>query len=413
MESAELGGKIGILGGGQLARMLVLAAQAMGFETVVLATSASEPAAQVCRNAIYGPWENPEVLARFLSQCPVILFENEFIRTEALEVAASKLARPPRFRPSLAAIREMQNKLRQKRLLKRLGVATAETIAFSGIHGPQEIKEWIDSVRKHFSGALVLKWAELGYDGKGTWIAPESWTRKTAGEAADFVHLALSQGVEVFAEQKIRFRRELAIVGCASISGEFKAFPLVITEQAKGICRRVLGPASAFGISAELEEQAVLAAQSIARELPLHGCFAIEFFETENGELLVNELAPRVHNSGHVTQNACATSQFENHIRAALGISLGDTKASVAAFGMLNFIGTELTVNFNGGLALEAGLAFPPVPEGAHFHWYGKTELRLGRKMGHWNLVASSIAELHERLDQLEGDLQEWPKKKV
>ncbi len=413
MESVELGGKIGILGGGQLARMLALAAQAMGFEVLVLAGSAQDPAAQVSREAVFGSWKDADVLARFLAQCSVVLFENEFIGTEELKVATARcMTPPPRFCPDLDAIREVQNKLRQKRLLERLGIPTSPFEAW--VDHPEssdsKILEWIKRVRLKLGGALVLKWAELGYDGKGTWISPDAWTRSAEERAVSFIRSAMLKGVEVFAERKVGFRKELAIIGCHSVGGEFRAYPLVVTQQEEGICRRTFGPASAYGVPEQLEKQARESARRIAEALPLHGTFAIEFFETGEGELWVNELAPRVHNSGHATQNACATDQFENHIRGALGLALGETRAFCGAFGMLNFLGPDLPVAEGTGTPARVSvpIPFPPLTAWAQLHWYGKAELRAGRKMGHWNLTADSAAELDLRMKTLETLELNW-----
>jgi 5-(carboxyamino)imidazole ribonucleotide synthase len=395
-QSMETTGPIAILGGGQLARMLALAAAPLGIPVRVLAARSSDPAAQLAQDSIYGGWDEPVVLRRLLSQVHGAIFESEFVPCDRLEEAAEGLA--VEFQPPLRSVYLLQDKVRQKELLGRLGIPTSPYQVYTRDLTPAR---WTDSMLQEFSGECVIKWAQQGYDGLGTWIAPGGG----AAEAASFVEKALARSLPVYAERKVSFKRELAMVAIRSARGEFAAYPLVISEQEKGVCRRVYGPATALGVAGALEQEARGYAQALAEALPIHGAFAIEFFETHDGRLLVNELAPRVHNSGHYTQDACSVSQFENHWRGVLGLPLGPTDAA-PGFAMLNLLGPR-------EVATRAGSPGPwdPLPfltRGLHLHWYGKTEIRAGRKMGHVNGVVSASQSLPGLLAELDRFERSW-----
>lgn len=351
--------------------MLAKAAFRLGHRPVVLAGSPDEPAAQICPDAIIGHWNDPDALKRFLGKADTIAFENEFVPRSAFE-AAGIAADDSRFWPRLSAMYLLQDKLSQKRVLDELKIPTAPYRLWAGGD----------------PSGLVLKWSRMGYDGKGIWFS---------GDLPKFLEGAKAAGAEVYAEQRVAFRRELAIVACRSRTGEFVSYPLVISEQDHGICRRVMGPATSLGVKPSLEIQAAAAARKLAERLDLVGAFAIEFFETEKGELWVNEIAPRVHNTGHYTQDAADSSQFENHWRAILGLPLGSTRTA-PAFVMLNLVG---------------GPAKPRLPvatAGANLHWYGKTEFRPGRKLGHLNARRESVDELPRAIAELEAIESDWKK---
>ena len=247
---------------------------------------------------------------------------------------------------------------------------------------------------KLFKGKVVLKWTRQGYDGKGTFLFH---SKRDLSRAIAFCKKGLAEkSAQVYAEAWIPFRRELALVSCAN-EQEQVFYPLVVTEQENGMCRRVSGPATQCGVSPQLEKQAQRMASQMAQELGILGAFAVEFFETRAGRLLVNEIAPRVHNSGHFSMNACPTSQFENHLRGVLGMPLGDTQAN-AGFAMLNLItpvGSRRT-------------AIPEASHEVHLHWYGKREFIPGRKLGHLNAVASGKSSISLLFKQLMACEKEW-----
>ncbi len=399
MESARLGVKIGILGGGQLARMLIEAGLKLGLDPLPFAASPADPAAQLVLSPVFGTWNDPVALARFFGSVEAVVFENEFVPRSALEAAWALTPedRRPRFWPDFQAIEVLQNKLRQKQLLQELGIPSAP---FQVLEEPAEVEAWVEQCARAWSGELVLKWAELGYDGKGTWIAPRHWDKDACSAALAFAREAVRSRRPLFAERKVAFRREVSQVACLSTTGEFAAWPLVHSLQEQGICREVRGPAVGLGTPEALEMQARNHAERIARRLGLTGVFAVELFETLEGTLWVNELAPRVHNTGHVTQEGARTSQFENHWRALLGMPLGDCSATAPFFGMLNWIGDR-------DLPAE-GVPLPEVPRDAHLHWYGKSEIRKGRKIGHLNVTAASANGLEEALLRARDSERRW-----
>jgi phosphoribosylaminoimidazole carboxylase (NCAIR synthetase) len=192
-------------------------------------------------------------------------------------------------------------------------------------------------------------------------------------------------------------------MGVCSITGEFAHYPLVISEQQGGICKLVTGPATSLGVPKKLEDQAKECVRKIGLDASLVGAYGVEMFETREGEILINEIAPRVHNSGHYTQNACAVSQFENHWRALLGIPLHQP-SHTPFFGMLNLLGPP-------GVNVKAAKTHLPVP-GPHseLHWYGKEEIRPGRKLGHFNGIAHSPESLSALLKELKMCEEEWVK---
>lgn len=397
---------VGILGGGQLARMLAEAALRLGLRPVAFSEEEDCPAAEVCVEVIPGRVESSSAsLRRFLAEMPVVCFENEFVDCDALEAATPEHA--TKFFPRLPAIRILQDKLNQKKLLSRLGIPTSPFIELDPGRG---FAAEIARAFHELQGAIVLKWSRLGYDGKGVRMVSSPSEPEIDG-AVRFCEAASGRGIAVFAEGKIDFARELAIIGCASTrgspgGGEVVCYPLVISEQEGGICRRVVGPARLLGVDPTLETQAIQAAEKTARGAGLSGAFGIEFFETRPGELLVNEIAPRVHNTGHYTQNAFPASQFENHWRAILELPLFDPRQGSLApfFAMLNLLGPA-------GLSFSPAEMPLPVPApSAYLHWYGKREFRPGRKLGHLNATSRSAPELEGLLKELEIREKAWIK---
>lgn len=375
--------------------MLCEAAYRLGITPIVLAERAADSAAQLCPSAVFGSTQDPAALHTLFTQVPAVIFENEFVARPVLEQAARNTA--VRFLPGLDAVEFVQDKSRQKLLLQRLGIATSPFRIFEGTAG--DIGEWVNEEFSAGSIPPVFKWSTLGYDGKGTWLGD------ARAEAVAFCRQAVRQKKGVYREARVDFRRELAIVAVRSTRGEFTTYPLVISQQKGGICRLVTGPARALGVSERLEQEAQTAARRIAEDLDLVGCFALEFFETQKGELWVNELAPRVHNSGHYTQNASSTSQFENHLRAVLGLPLGATTCT-GAFAMLNLLGPE---SVHAQWEAEPQNLPLPIPHAAqHLHWYAKGRASPGRKLGHLNCVVAEVSALPQAVRELEEVVAAW-----
>lgn len=384
---------VAVLGGGQLSQMLAEAALALGLKPVVLMSSLRDPAARVSGvEAVLGDPADPAALRSVLSRVRAAAFENEFLDAGALEEAARGLSF--RFTPGLTAFRRVQDKLEQKRIFRELSIPSARHEVFAGGNA----QAWLSGLASRFPGGFVLKWSRQGYDGKGIRVVQEV-TR--AEEALDFVEAAGGVGARVYAEERVPFRRELALVACRSTTGSFATYPLVVSDQTAGaVCHVVRGPAALFGVAPALENEARRHAETLAEALPLEGTFTLEFFETPNGRLLVNEVAPRVHNSGHYTQDAASCSQFENHWRAVLGLPLGSVRTA-PAFAMLNLLGPD-------GVDRKDPPAPPPPQGGAVLHWYGKDRIRPGRKMGHLNVRAQDAFELEGKLATMRAYERRW-----
>lgn len=385
--------QLGILGGGQLALMLASAAVRLGLRPVVFSDSALSPAASVFAGSIIGSMHDAQALNNFISKVDVVIFENEFVDCDVLKEAASSF--DVKFFPGLQAIQLVQDKLQQKELLQKLDIRTSDFLA---LNLENAINEELQRVVDEF-GPCVLKWSKLGYDGKGVFFLEDSIDGLS--RAKSFCKKAIALGSEVYAERFVAFARELAVIGVFSTTGELRFYPVVVSEQENGICSRVFGPARSFGLSEPNEKRVQEYVRRIAKSLNLVGAFGVEFFETSDGNILVNEIAPRVHNSGHYTQDACRIDQFENHIRAVLGYPLGCTDAA-RPFAMMNILGPD-----HGEGQLTSNLI--PIPSASvHLHWYGKAAITPRRKLGHLNANFERADELQTTLAQLERVRENW-----
>jgi len=370
--------KLGILGGGQLACMLAEAARDLGQDVLAYVKSSSEPIA-------IKAFQWSENLSDVFKRTDTLIFENEFV-----ELPDEEIKEDLSFFPSLKLIRYLCNKVDQKLCLKKLGIQTS----------PFEINEngtplnWVKEKAKQFSGGAVVKWAERGYDGHGVKVLDRD---EDIEEVAEFCQRAVEKQTKVYAEEKIDFRRELALVSCRAKGGDLVFYPLVISNQENSICKEAFGPATSLGVDPILEEKAKHYARKLSESLDLNGCFAIEFFETKDGRLLVNEIAPRVHNSGHFSQWASDASQFENHIRAACEMELIDPKQK-EFFGMINLLGPLGTKE----VEIES-LPALDWPEWSQFYWYDKLKVRPCRKMGHINFFAKTKKEFDLRIEQIKN----------
>lgn len=381
----------GILGDGQLARMLAMAAYPLGIRPVILTGDSSSPAGQVSPLIVRGHFDSRDDLHAILSQVDGALIESEFLDCDALE--ATGLAE--KIIPPITCIRTLQDKLEQKRLLKRLEIPSPQLYE----KDLADDLDWISRLTESGKKPIVIKFAKLGYDGKGVLIL-NGEGRSDLERAEDFLIGARKRKISVYAEEKADFKRELAMVIVRAKSGETKAWPLVISEQKQGICDLVMGPAVNLGANERLEKTAQDICHKIAGHLGLVGVMAVEFFETQDGKLLVNEIAPRVHNSGHYTLNAGCASQFENHWRAALNLPLGSTDTA-PFFVMQNILGVpDIT---------SKECATPPAPgEFTHVHWYGKRGIAPGRKLGHITAVCHDIKNKGDALSSVQSTYGRW-----
>jgi 5-(carboxyamino)imidazole ribonucleotide synthase len=346
------GAVIGILGGGQLGRMLAMAAARLGFDVAVLDPEADAPARRVAAQSIIGSYDDPKSLRRLAEASDVVTFEFENVPALAAEIlreAGCEVAPPSR------ALAIAQDRLLEKTFLNEAG---APTVAFAEVNGPADIAA---ALRK-LGRPLLIKTRHGGYDGKG-----QAWIRDAREAEAVFQAIG---GRPAIAETPADFRRELSVIAARGRGGEIALYPLAENHHENGILRRTVAPTR---VAARTSAQAERIAATLLSALDYVGVIGIELFERDDGRLLVNEFAPRVHNSGHWTLDGCEVDQFEQHIRAVAGWPLGPTHA-IARVEMTNLIGDEAA----------AWLKLASEPE-TRVWLYGKTEARPGRKMGHVN----------------------------
>ncbi len=351
------GSTIGILGGGQLGRMLALAAARLGLKCHVFCPDPESPAFDVAAARTVADYTDPAALAAFGRAVDCVTYEFENVPVAAVE----RLAEVVPVRPGPRALAVSQDRVAEKRFLAELGVATA---AFA----PVDDRPSLDRAIGAIGLPAILKTRRLGYDGKGQAVL--RWADE-AGAALDAMN-----GASAILEKHIIFRREISVIAVRGLNGGVAIYDPAENVHRDGILRTSTVPAR---IAVATAEEAGRIAKQILDGLGHVGALGVEFFVVGEGaveSLLVNEIAPRVHNSGHWTEDACAVSQFENHIRAIAGWPLGSTKRHADAV-MTNLIGSEA--------AEWAKLAAEP---GAHLHLYGKRQARPGRKMGHVNRLS-------------------------
>ena len=341
---------IGIVGGGQLGRMLAMAAARLDYRVVVLEPQPDCPAGEVAARQIVAAYDDPAALDDLAAACDVVTYEFENVPVEAARRLAARL---PVYPPA-GALEAAQDRLTEKRFLNRCGIATAPFEAVDSEAG-------LEAALAAFGGSGVLKTRRLGYDGKGQRVF------RGKGDEPRGVFAAMG-GVPLILEGLVDFEREISIIAARGRDGAVAAFDPAENVHRDGILHTSTVPAR---IPDETAEAARKAARAVLEALDYVGVVGIEFFVLPGGRLLANEIAPRVHNSGHWTEAACVTSQFEQHIRAVAGLPLG-APARHSDCVMENLIGDDV--------ARLAELCAEPA---ALPHLYGKAEARPGRKMGH------------------------------
>ena len=360
--------RLGIFGGGQLAQMLTQAAISLGVETVIFERSPDSPAGRLTQAEIVGPWENPALLDMFARRCDLVTLENEFVDAAIL---AGLEARGLPVYPRAATLAVVQDKLLQK---ERIAAAGLRVPAFRRVDSPDDLA----AVAGDLGWPLVLKARRNGYDGYG------NATLRGPGDVRSAWDRLARGGSPLLAEAFVPFARELAVMVARGRDGAARAYPVVETVQRQHICHLVRAPAP---IPAAAADEAVSLALAAVAAVGGVGIFGVELFALEDGMILFNELAPRPHNSGHYTIEACAASQFENHLRAVIGWPLAPTDMRAPAAAMVNLLGRRAGPVGPG--ALRAALDVP----GAHLHLYGKRESRVGRMMGHVTALGATLAE--------------------
>lgn len=362
--------RVGVIGGGQLARMMIAPAHELGIEIKVLAESEDSPAVEAATQI--GDYKDLSIVREFAKSVDVITFDHEHVPLEVLETLE---AEGFIFEPTSKALRYAQNKLEMRTGLKELGIPSPKWAKVSTV-------EELDMFLVANGGVGVLKTPTGGYDGKGVRIV------HSGSDAKDW----FANGDQLLVEEKVDFIRELAQLSARTRSGHWSSWPLVETIQKNGVCAEVLSPAQGSNsvLAAEI-------AKKIAEGLDVTGVLAVELFETQSGELLVNELAMRPHNSGHFSIEGSKTSQFEQHLRAVLNMELGSTDSAARYSVMLNLLGISDDHSFG-----ERNR----VSDGVSIHVYGKSP-RAGRKMGHVTALSDiSIDDAQERARSVWEGLQ-------
>lgn len=366
---------VGIVGGGQLAKMLGQAASQLGLQTVVLSEQPNCPASSAVTRVLQGSADDLVALRELAEACDVVTLENEFVDANllsALEDAGHPVS------PGAATMRIVQDKFLQKTALKSAGLSVPEFIDVPDLPA-------LDAAIRILGLPLVLKKRRNGYDGKGNATIRSEADSRLAWELLNGEENAL------FAEAFCPFTQELAIMITRSTNNTAVAYPVVETIQDHHICRTVKAPAEISPAIAEsvadLARRAISAVQGV-------GTFGVELFRTANDRILINELAPRVHNSGHYTIEACACSQFENHLRAILGWPLGSPVMRLPAAVMINLLG------HGKGSGAPAGIQDALNCPGAHVHVYGKSTSAPLRKMGHLTMLGETVEETLQRVQE-------------
>ncbi len=350
--------KIGIIGGGQLAWMLGLAAQELNLELFIQTPHVDDVAVRVAQDVVYAPVDDAQATARLAEICQVIGWENEFINVPALARLEGVL-----FRPDLSVLEPILDKYSQRCYFKRLGLPNPG------------FRLWSDPPTDY---PIVLKARRHGYDGRGTLVIhnPKQYQEITAPLVEQM------QNLEFVQEEFVDFAQELAIVGARDIKGNIITYPLVETQQVNQVCRRVFAPAA---VPSEIATQAQVMLAQVFEDLQAVGVMAIELFLTKTGRLLINEIAPRVHNSAHWTIEGCQTSQFSQHLRALTGLELASVAPHSPHAVMVNLLGYETSRSDY----LDKRQRLAAIPH-SRLYWYGKTAASPGRKLGHITALTQS-----------------------
>ncbi|MEY4349288.1 MAG: hypothetical protein RL719_585 [Actinomycetota bacterium] len=359
--------RVGVIGGGQLARMMIVPSINLGLDLKVFSEAHDAPAAAA--TTVVGDYTQLASIREFAATVEVITFDHEHVPLSVLRALEDEGVS---VQPPSRALEFAQNKLLMRKRLAELKLAMP---VWAEIKTENELQEFLAAN----GGVCILKTPIGGYDGKGVRVV------RSVADAADWLTAEglSAAGGSLLAEEKVSFVREVAQLSARRPSGEFAAWPLTQTTQANGVCAEVICPAP--NTSADLIEEAGKIAHTIAQELGVTGVLAVEMFETPNGRLLINELAMRPHNSGHFSIEGSETSQFEQHLRAVLDLPLGSTRARAAASVMVNVLGIDSDTDLLGNL--DAALAQHPE---AKVHTYGKAP-RAGRKMGHVTVVSEDL----------------------
>ncbi len=359
------GKTLGVLGGGQLGRFFTMAAHSLGYRVVVLDPDPLSPAGGIADLHLEAPYTNKQVLAAMAADCDVITTEFENVPAEALEYLATKTV----VHPSAAAVKYAQNRMREKALITEIGI---KTVPYVEIHDKFDVKTKANDIRF----PAILKTAEFGYDGKG----------QVRVESLQELEIAFKNiDVPCVLEEMQDLDKELSVILARNVTGEVKCFPIAENVHINSILHTSAAPAL---IDNQVREEAIEIAAAIAKALDYIGVMAVELFVTSDKQLLVNEIAPRTHNSGHYTMDATMTSQFEQQVRAVCGLPLGNTRL-LSPVVMTNILGDIW------GKTRPDWKACLQNPD-TSLYLYGKKVAKNGRKMGHFNILGEQPEAISE-----------------
>ncbi len=362
--------RLGIVGGGQLGRMLGFAAKRLGFTVTVIDPTPGSPAGQVVDHQIIADYKDETAIRKLASQSDFLTFEIESANSAILDELTKKGVA---VNPSAKTLSIIKDKLLQKQFLAKATLPIADFISVDSV-------EDIKRAAKKFGYPILLKARFDAYDGRGNALL--------ASETDIVKGMEKLKGRELYVEKFVPFVKELAVMVARNIKGEIKVYPVVETIHKNNICHTVLAPAP---ISKKERSKAELLAKKVMQKLGGAGVFGIEMFLTKDRKIYINELAPRVHNSGHYTIEACKTDQFEQHIRAVTGLPLGSTDMIVPAAAMVNILGDRLAPAEVSGLEKALLLSHVAV------HIYGKAETKVERKMGHITAIDSTLDKAYKK----------------
>lgn len=365
--------KIGIVGGGQLGKMMAISAKKMGMHVVVTDPTVDSPAGQVSDMQIVADYKDANSIKKLSKLVDVITFEIELANDKVL-LELIKKGIPVHPHPETLSI--IRDKFLQKKFLKQHKISTADSYE---VHSEDDIIR----ISKKIGFPFLLKARTDAYDGRGNYVVYNMHDIKKGREKL--------KGRALYVEKFVPFVKELAVMIVRTADGKVKAYPVVETIHKNNICDTVIIPAR---VSSVAKNRALLLSKKVVKNFKGAGVFGVEMFLTKNNKVLINEIAPRVHNSGHYTIEACVTSQFEQHIRAVSGLPLGSTELTARFSVMKNILGTRNGDGFPNGL--EKALKIPNVS----IHMYGKKESRAARKMGHITVTGNSLSECLKKADK-------------
>ncbi len=383
LPSTADGGCLGILGGGQLGRMFVMAAQAMGYRTVVFDPDSQSPAGQIAYRHVCAPYEDNAALDRLVRHCTAVTVEFENVPVGAVEYLQDRVL----ISPASNALAIAQNRIAEKRFMHRIGI---ETVAFEAIREGSDAVAAFERLSAAATPPYILKSARWGYDGK---------YQSEVGTVDDVVEKVAAFSMrENILEEKVELEREVSVMVVRASGGQVKCYPAACNEHRGGILHSSTVPAR---ISSSLSDATREVAIALVEAMDYCGVLGVEFFITADGRLLVNEIAPRPHNSGHYTLDACVVSQFEQQVRAMCRLPIGSTDLTLSAV-MINLLGDLWKA---GEPPWDVLLRCPDLK----LHLYGKATAQPGRKMGHFCVIGDDAERLYARANALFAEFKGSP----